>query len=164
MCLLSGFRFGLKLYWLPLMILAMIFVGGLEEAGWRYITFPFPRKRVGFIASALITGIIWWFWHSPLFLIAGASQFGKNFFVFGIMVIGMSFMLSTIKEVTGSVWLCILCHAIINSSGNFFHYDKYGSYLASLVTTISLIAVSCVIVFVIYRYIQNKRLAITNQS
>ena len=32
MCLISGYRKGLPIYWFPLMILAMIFGGGLEEA------------------------------------------------------------------------------------------------------------------------------------
>ena len=152
MCLLSGFKYGLAFYWLPLMILAMVFAGGLEEAGWRYITFPFLEKKCGFILAALITAVIWWVWHAPLFFIPEASQFHKDFLVFGIMVLGMSFMLAAIREITGSVWLCVLCHAIINSSGNFFHYDMYGSYLASSVTTAVLIVISILIVFVCRRY------------
>ena len=152
MCFYSGYRTGLQLYWLPLMILAMIFAGGLEEIGWRYITFPFLKEKFGFVIAALITAVIWWIWHAPLFFIVGASQYQKDFLVFGIMVLGMSFMLATIREVTGSVWLCILCHAIINSAGNFFHYDMYGSYFASIRTTIILIAISLAIVFVYKQY------------
>ena len=149
MCLISGYREGLKLYYLPLMIIAMIFAGGLEEAGWRYITHTELNKKCGFIITVLITAVIWWLWHLPLFFIPGVSQFGKNFFVFGIMVLGMSFMLATIREVTGSVWLCVLCHAIINSIGNFFHYDMYGSYLASSITSLVMITISLIIVYVI---------------
>lgn len=150
MCLISGFKFGLHFYWLPLIILAMVFAGGLEEAGWRYITFPFLKKRCGFILGALITAVIWWVWHTPLFFIPGVSQYQKDFLVFGIMVLGMSFMLSAIREITGSVFLCILCHAIINSAGNFFHYDMYGSYLASSITTAVLIIIS-IGVAIVYR-------------
>ena len=102
MCLLSGFKFGLALYWLPLIILAMVFAGGLEEAGWRYITFPYLDKKFGFIVATLIAAIIWWVWHAPLFFIQGASQYHKNFLVFGIMVLGMSFMLAAIRKTTGS--------------------------------------------------------------
>lgn len=151
MCLISGFKYGLPFYWLPLMILAMVFAGGLEEAGWRYITFPFLKKKCGFLLAALIVAFIWWIWHTPLFFIVGASQYHKDFLVFGIMVLGMSFMLAAIKEITGSVWLCILCHAIINSSGNFLHYDMYGSYIASSITTTVLIVLSIMAVL-IYRH------------
>ena len=61
-------------------------------------------------------------------------------------------MLAAIREITGSVWLCVLCHAIINSAGNFFHYDMYGSYLASSITTASLIIISIIIVLIYHRF------------
>lgn len=148
MCIISGYRKGLPIYWLPLMILAMIFAGGLEEAGWRYITFPELIKKVGFVLSALITAVIWWLWHLPLFFIPGASQYQKNFFVFGIMVLGLCFMMGAVRNLTGSVWLCVLCHGIVNSVGNFYHYDMYGSYLASSITTTVMILISTILVYV----------------
>ena len=155
MCLLSGFKYGLPFYYIPLMILAMVFAGGIEEAGWRYITYPFFKKKCGFILAALITAVIWWVWHTPLFFIPEVSQYQKDFLVFGIMVLGMSFMLAAVREITGSVFLCILCHAIINASGNFFHYDMYGSYFASSITTATLVVISIVIV-IIYHHFSNK--------
>lgn len=147
MCLISGYKTGLPLYFLPLMIIAMVFAGGLEEAGWRYITFFELNKKFNFAISTLITAIIWWLWHLPLFFIPGVSQFQKNFFVFGIVVLGLSFMLSTIRKLTNSIWLCVLCHAIVNSLGNFFHYNMYGSYIASSITTATMIAISLLLVY-----------------
>ena len=129
------------------MIIAMVFAGGLEEAGWRYITFSELNKKFNFAISTLITAIIWWLWHLPLFFIPGVSQFQKNFFVFGIVVLGLSFMLSTIRKLTNSIWLCVLCHAIVNSLGNFFHYDIYGNYIASSITTAIMIAISLLLVY-----------------
>ena len=148
MCLISGYRKGLPLYFLPLMILAMIFGGGLEEAGWRYITWPELNKKFGFVLSTLITAVIWWIWHLPLFFIQGVSQYHKSFLVFGIMVLGLSFMLAVIRKLTGSVWLCVLCHAIVNSMSNFYHYDFYGSYLASSITAAVLIVISLLLIFI----------------
>ena len=138
----------LPLYFLPLMILAMIFGGGLEEAGWRYITWPELNKKFGFVLSTLITAVIWWIWHLPLFFIQGVSQYHKSFLVFGIMVLGLSFMLAVIRKLTGSVWLCVLCHAIVNSMSNFYHYDFYGSYLASSITAAVLIVISLLLIFI----------------
>lgn len=51
--------------------------------------------------------------------------------------------------------LCILCHAAINSAGNFFHYDMYGSYLASSITTATLVAISIIMVFIHRKYLKN---------
>ena len=64
------------------------------------------------------------------------------------MVLGLSFMLGTVRKLTGSVWLCVLCHAIINSVGNFYHYDMYGSYLAAAVTTGVMAVISTVLVHI----------------
>ncbi len=72
------------------------------------------------------------------------------------MVLGMSFMLGAIREITGSVWLCILAHAIINTVGNFFHYDMYGSYLYSSITTASFIVISIALVYV-YKFWKKKK-------
>lgn len=148
MCSISGYKIGLPLYFLPLMIIAMIFAGGLEEAGWRCITFPELNKKYNFSVSTLITAVIWWLWHLPLFFIPGVSQFQKNFLVFGITVLGLTFILSAVRKLTNSVWLCILCHSIVNSLGNFYHYDMYGSYLASSITTAIIIALSLLLVYV----------------
>lgn len=148
MCSISGYKEGLPLYYIPLMIILMIFAGGLEEAGWRYITLTELSKKYNFIVSTLITSLIWWFWHLPLFFIPGVSQFQKSFLVFGIVLVGLSFILSTIRKLTKSIWLCILCHSIVNSLGNFFHYDMYGSLIAGIITTIIMIIISLLLIYV----------------
>ena len=86
---------------LSYLMLPIMLVGrGLEEAGWRYIAFPELDKKFGFTLFALITGIIWAFWHLPLFYIPGVNQYGKNFIGFTVLAIGLSFMLGAIRKVT----------------------------------------------------------------
>jgi len=116
--------------------------GALEDLS------AYADKSFDLVISTIITALIWWLWHLPLFFISGASQYKKDFFVFGIMVLGFSFMLGVIRKLTGSVWLCVLCHGIVNSVGNFYHYDMYGSYLAASVTTAVMILVSLTLIFV----------------
>ena len=55
-------------------------------------------------------------------------------------------MLGVIRNLTGSVWICVLCHAIINSVGNFYHYDMYGSYIAAAITAAVMIIASFVMI------------------
>lgn len=148
MCLIGGFEKVAPVYVIILMLPIMLIGGGLEEAGWRYITFPELDKKFGFTLAALITGIIWAFWHLPLFYIPGVNQYGKNFVGFTIMVIGLSFMLGAIRKVTGSVWLCVLGHMIVNSIMESYRYDVYGNMFASLATTLILIVVSIILVYV----------------
>ena len=146
MCLIGGFEKVAPVYVIILMLPIMLVGGGLEEAGWRYITFPELDKKFGFTLSALITGVIWAFWHLPLFYIPGVNQYGKNFIGFTVLAIGLSFMLGAIRKVTGSVWLCVLGHILVNSIMESFRYDFYGNMVASSVTTLILIVVSIILV------------------
>ncbi len=143
-CLISGYENGAPLFVIIFMIPLMIFGGGLEEAGWRYILGSELEKKYKFVISTLIVSVIWWLWHLPLFYIQGVSQYGQNYLAFGINVLGLSFALASIKKTTNSVWLCVLFHCIANSlSGVYLIYDNI---LGNIVTAIILIIASIILV------------------
>lgn len=119
-CLISGYENGAPLFAIFVMIPLMLAGGGLEEAGWRYILQPELEKKFPFTISTLIVSIIWWLWHLPLFFIQGVNQYGQDFFAFGINVLGLSFALASIRKVTGSVWLCVLFHCIVNALSGIY--------------------------------------------
>ena len=119
-CLISGHENGAPLLAIFIMIPMMIVGGGLEEAGWRYILQPELEKKFPFTISTVAVAIIWWFWHLPLFFIQGVVQYGQNYFAFGINVLGLSFALAGIRKTTGSVWLCVLFHSIVNALSGIF--------------------------------------------
>lgn len=143
-CLISGYEKEAPIYAILVMIPAMLFGGGLEEAGWRYILQPELEKRYSFTTSTMIVSIIWWCWHLPLFFIQGVSQYGQNFLAFGVSVLGLSFALASIRKNTGSVWLCVLFHCMINSLWGIyaFHDNLWGS----ITTTIIVIICSCALI------------------
>lgn len=145
-CMIGGYEKGAPIYMLIPLIPAMIVGGGLEEAGWSIITFPELNKKFNFVISGIITTAIWWIWHLPLFFIPGVHQYQKNYFIFGLFVLGSSFMLACIREVTGSVWLCMLCHSIVNALPEVFRYDPLGSSVANVITAAVMILVSLIIV------------------
>ena len=146
--MIGGYEKAAPIYMIILMLPIMLIGGGLEEAGWRYITFPELDKKFGFSIAAFVTGIIWALWHLPLFFIPGVHQYGKSFLGFTITVMGLSFALATIRKVTGSIWLCVLFHMIVNAVPESIRYDIYGSYMASTITTIVLIIVSLILVHI----------------
>ncbi len=119
-CLISGYESGAPLLAIIVMVPVMLFGGGLEEAEWRYILGPELEKKYKFVISTLIVSVIWWLWHLPLFYIKGVSQFGQNYFAFGINVLGLSFALASIRKNTNSVWLCVLFHCIVNSLSGIY--------------------------------------------
>jgi len=142
-CLISGYETGAPLFAIFVLIPMMLIGGGLEEAGWRYILQPELEKKYKFITSTIIVSIIWWLWHFPLFYIQGVSQYGQNYFAFGINILGLSFALASIRKNTDSVWLCVLFHCVANSlSGIYIINDNI---LGNIFTTIILIVSSLVL-------------------
>ena len=133
-CLISGYENGAPVFAIIVMIPMMLVGGGLEEAGWRYILQPELEKKYPFTVSTILVSVIWWLWHLPLFYIQGAGQFGQ-YFAFGINVLGLSFALASIRKNTGSVWLCVLFHCIVNSfSGIFIIHDNiWGNIAATMI-------------------------------
>lgn len=135
LCLVCSFEKGAPLPAVFVMIPMMLFGGGLEEAGWRGILQPELEKRFGFVKATLLVAVIWWFWHAPLFLIPGVSQYGGDFLSFGINVLGLSFALAAIRLATGSTWLCVLMHCLINSLHGVYiiHENRLGNAAAAAV-------------------------------
>lgn len=143
-CLISGYENGAPLFAIIFMIPMMLFGGGLEEAGWRYILQPELEKKHKFIIATMIVSIIWWLWHLPLFYIEGVAQYGQDYLAFGINILGMSFALASIKKTTNSVWLCVLLHCVANSLSGI--YVANDNIWGNIVTSIVLIFVSCVLI------------------
>lgn len=137
-CLISGYENGVPFYAIFVLIPIMILGGGLEEEGWRHILQPELEKKYNFVISALIVWIVWWLWHLPLFYIQGVAQYGQNFVVFGINVLGITFALASIKRITNSVWLCVLFHCLVNSLWDsiFILNDTIWGSIAAAITLI----------------------------
>ena len=98
-----------------LMILPMIIGGGVEEIGWRGLLQPQLEKKFPHIIAAVSVGIIWAFWHLPLWFIAGTSQHNMNFGWFCINAIMLSFFIGSVTYVSKSIFMAILAHASINA-------------------------------------------------
>jgi membrane protease YdiL (CAAX protease family) len=125
-------------YWAPLIILKLIFFGGLEEIGWRYTLQPALEKHFSFGVSSSITALLWSFWHLPLFFMEGIND-GMDFGLFTLHVFEMSFILGALYRTSQSVWLCILFHAMINAfSQIWIDVDQTQNPLVLILTSTSL--------------------------
>lgn len=100
---------------IPFFIIA-IFMGGLEEFGWRGVLQPVLTNRINLFTANLIIGLTWDIWHLPVFYIAGTSLEGNPFFLFALAGIGYSAFMTWLYAETESVFLCVLFHASINAT------------------------------------------------
>lgn len=101
----------------PIYLLFVTFLGGgQEEPGWRgYAVSKFSSKIIG----SLIIGVMWTFWHIPLFLMEGTVQSSIPFFWYFLNTIGFSLIFTNLFIQSKSVVPPILLHAGLNSIANF---------------------------------------------
>lgn len=144
--LVSGLTEMQPIYMFLVFLPVMLVGGGLEEVGRRYILQPELSKKYGFILSAVITAVIWFAWHIPLFYIPGTSQYETNLWMFAVSVLGLTFSIGAIRKISGSVFLAVLAHSMTNAGYSVFIYPK--TWLGTIVMVVVMIAVSTIAVCV----------------
>ena len=117
-------------------VAAVIVVNGLgEETGWRgFLTERFVPRH-GRVKAALWVGLLWAFWHLPLFWLNDgmAALLGPVFFGWLFALLCGAFVLAQVYLVTGH---SILCVALWHVGFNMMVFTGSGSdVLASIVST-----------------------------
>lgn len=109
---------------IPLVLLMALPFGPLaEELGWRGYALSHLQKNYSALVSSLIIGVLWCFWHTPLFWAPAGTIVSGNevtfiavgkylFFACGLSII-FTWIVNNSK---GSVLLPIIFHVVINSS------------------------------------------------
>lgn len=92
----------------------MIYLGGLEELGWRYLLETELEERMPFGLATFLTAGIWALWHLPLFFMTETIQGSWSFGLFFVMILGTSYALAALWRISKSIWLCVLFHSMIN--------------------------------------------------
>lgn len=109
----GGFR--TESLWLPILLfLKAIAFGGIEEIGWRYSFQPALEDRLTYMAATLLTFICWGIWHLLFFYVDGSfPAVDLLSFLLGLFV--NCFILSALYAYSGSLWICVMTHALINA-------------------------------------------------
>jgi membrane protease YdiL (CAAX protease family) len=80
---------------------AALFMGGLEEPGWRGFALPRLQQRYGPVRATLLLGVVWGLWHLPVAPLAI------------VVTVPLAFFYTWLFNRTGSALLCVLLHASI---------------------------------------------------
>lgn len=101
-------------WYVPIILfLKAIVFGGIEEIGWRYFFQPALQERFHYVTATLFTFVSWGMWHFAYFYVEGTQMMVDPVpFLIGLLV--NCFILSAIFNVSGSLWLCVMTHALIN--------------------------------------------------
>ena len=90
-----------------------------EELGWRGFLNPLLRKNNSILITSVIIGIVWAFWHLPIFFFSewrNGLTISQFFLLYPISTIFIAYFMSIVAELTkGSVFIAIWVHGIVNS-------------------------------------------------
>jgi membrane protease YdiL (CAAX protease family) len=112
----AGLRPGVTILSLPGIIIFQFFSGPFsEETGWRGFALPRLQAKYNALVSSLILGVIWTFWHLPLFFLTGATQMGIPLPIYLFLVLTITIYLTWLYNNTrGSLIITILAHFTYN--------------------------------------------------
>jgi membrane protease YdiL (CAAX protease family) len=92
-------------------LVMMLFLGPIEELGWRGFLQPLLQRRLAPIWAGMLIGAIWGLWHLPAFFLAGTVFTEWNFLPFFIGNITLAVLVTPIFNSTrGSLLWPMLFH------------------------------------------------------
>ena len=100
---------------LPALALAL-FIGPIEEFGWRGLALPLLQRRFAPFWAGLILGGIWGAWHIPAFLFSGTPQSAWSFGPYFVGIVAIAVMLTPMYNAArGSLLVAVLYHFQMNN-------------------------------------------------
>ena len=127
-------------FWAGLIILNLLQGATGEEAGWRGFALPRLQETHGPVKASLILGLMWNFWHLPLWLLSGYSGLDLLTYVlaFSVSIISLTFLLTWLSSKTpNSLIPIVIAHFSFNASLNLIDARGLG-----LVPTLPLFAIT----------------------
>jgi CAAX protease family protein len=114
-------------YLTSLFVLWTLALGGPlnEELGWRGFALPRLLQRRSPLAASVGLGVVWAFWHLPLFFISGSAQNGGSFALYVVMVVCFStFMTAAHLRTSGSLLIAVLFHTSADAAAGLWHFTR----------------------------------------
>ncbi len=130
-----------------------------EEPGYRAFLFPELMKNHGVIRSSVMVGLIWGFWHFPLWLITGLK--GTELLIycicFLVSIVSACVVMCITYFVNRNILNCILIHQLVNFTVSSLYK---GDVLAVFIPMSILYLISAVILCCVFRKMNSTGLCI----
>ncbi len=102
---------------IPYLFLMLLIGGGQEEFGWRGYAQEPLQEKIGVIPASLVIGVIWGFWHLPLWFMAGDLHSAYSFLAFVLMTTSISIIYGWLYNSSGKKLIVVMFfHAMSNTA------------------------------------------------
>jgi len=114
----------------------MLFLGPVEEFGWRGVALPILQRHMAPLWAGLIIGATWGLWHLPAFYLSGTVQSGWGFAPFFLGNVCLSVIVTPLFNASrGSILLPALFHFQVNNP-LWPDAQPYDTYLLAVVAVL----------------------------
>lgn len=90
--------------------------GGLEEVGWRWYLQTHINVKNSFVLKMFVISLIWFVWHFPIYRLPWITAGSQNYLIFYFMILGNTFTLGAVKELSRGSIPCIAAHMLLDTA------------------------------------------------
>ena len=96
-----------------------------EELGWRAFLLPEIQKKLSLLKSGFIVGLIWGFWHLPLWLVSGYGWPELVIYIisFLVSIVCCSIIITILYSKCKNLLIAIIVHVLNNYLLGLFTFD-----------------------------------------
>lgn len=136
----SGVNLSLS-FWIGLTIINLLEGPTGEEVGWRGFALPRLLERYSAMKAGIVLGIIWGFWHLPLWLNSGFT--GLNLLLYCLL-----FLIAITSLSVMMTWIfCRTVKSLIPMTISHFSFNASFMLIGSYIPTLSFFAIMAALLF-----------------
>ena len=135
----------------PLLFILQLLMGPTaEEPGWRGYFFTEVSAKKGILKGSVITGLVWGFWHTPLWLMEGLSPLNLIVYAVSFMgaVIGISIIMGYIFGKHRNLIYCTIIHLLFNFLNALVIIDQKSRVFALVIYAVLYLLTAGIMIFI----------------